>query len=185
MIINILLSIMNHEREEDRNMAAAVVFYSRSNNTRTAAGFLAEKLNAELVELVESKGRQGLLGFMKSGYQAVAKRSSKLEGKPWEKTAGCKKLFLLTPIWGGNGTPAMKRFVEETEFYGKEVIVVTFQSDVQRKGSEKVHNMYKEIIENKGGKFIEGIALHSALPGKFAGKEYIETQVKDFILSDD
>jgi hypothetical protein len=27
--------------------------------------------------------------------------------------------------------------------------------------------------------------LHSALPGKFAGKEYIETQVKDFILSDD
>jgi len=165
-------------------MAAAVVFYSRSNNTRTAAVFLAEKLNAELVELVETKGRRGLPGFIKSGYQAVARRSSELKGKPWEKTAGCKKLFLLTPIWGSNGTPAMNRFVREADFCGKEVTVVTFQSDVQRKGSDNVHNMYKNFIENKGGQFIEGIALHSTLPGKFAGKEYIETQVRDIILSD-
>ncbi|MFO8191374.1 MAG: hypothetical protein R6U08_01145 [Bacillota bacterium] len=163
-------------------MAAAVVFYSRSNNTRTGAMFLADRLNAELVELVEAQKRRGLTGFLKSGYQAVARRASELEGKPWEKIEGFDKLYLMTPIWGGNGTPAMNRFVRKADFSGKEVTVVTFQSDIKLKGSEKVHSTYKEIIESRGGRFMKGIALHSTLPGKFAGKEYIEAQVEDSLL---
>ena len=47
-------------------MSSGVVFYSRSNNTRTGAEYIAGKLGAELVELSEAKGRKGLTGFIKS-----------------------------------------------------------------------------------------------------------------------
>lgn len=162
-------------------MSTGIVYYSRSNNTRTGAEYLAGSLDGELVELVETKGRKGLPGFLKSGFQAVTRKTSELHGEPWERIQGFTKIYLLTPIWGSNGTPAMNKFVQEADFSGKEVTVVTFQADVKKEGSEKVHENYKDGIESRGGTFLEGIALHSALPGKFAGKEYITTQI-DSIL---
>ena len=158
-------------------MSAVVVYYSRSNNTRTGAEYLAEKLNGEVIELVETKGRKGLTGFLKSGFQAVTGKTSALEGEPWKRFEAFDKVYLMTPIWGSNGTPAMNKFVQEADFGGKEVTVITFQADAKGEGSEKVHGHYKDKVEGKGGKFLEGIALHSTMPGKFAGLEHIKAQV--------
>jgi hypothetical protein len=159
-------------------MSIGVVYYSRSNNTRVGAKFLAEELNGELIELAEKKERKGVTGFLKSGFQAVAGKKSELQGEPWKRIAGFSRIYLMTPIWGSNGTPAMNKFAQEADFNGKEVTVITFQADAKGEGSAKVHSAYRERIEGKGGKFLEGIALHSTFPGKFAGEEHLKTQVK-------
>ena len=158
-------------------MSVGVVYYSRSNNTRTGAELLAGKLNGELIELVEIKGRKGPVGFLKSGYQAVSGKRSELKGEPWKRIEGLAAIYLMTPIWGSNGTPAMNKFVDEADFSGKEVTVITFQADAKGAGSEKVHGAYKEKVEGKGGKYLKGIALQSTTPGKFAGKEHIQAQI--------
>jgi flavodoxin len=158
-------------------MTIGIVYYSRSNNTRTGARYLAGKLDGELVELVEKHGRAGAIGFLKSGYQAVTQKKSTLQGEPWARIRNFSTVYLMTPIWGSNGTPAMNRFVEEADFSGKEVTVVTFQADDKGAGSEKVHGVYREKIEAKGGRFVQGFALHSTMPGKFAGEEHIKAQV--------
>lgn len=158
-------------------MSTGIVFYSRSNNTRVAAEFLAEMLKAELIELVEKGERKGFAGFIKSGYQAASGKKSELQGEPWKNATKHEKLYLLTPIWGGSITPAMNVFLGHADFEGREVTVITFQADSKGSGSEKVHEKVKEIVERGGGNFLRGVPLHSAAPGKFAGKDYIESQI--------
>ncbi len=164
-------------------MSTVIVYFSKSNNTKTGAKFLAEHLKAHMIELIEKKARKGLYGFIKSGFQAVTKKCSELTGDPWNLIYAYSDIYLMTPIWAANGTPAMNRFVSKTDFTGRNVVLITFQSDIKKESSVKVHNYYKSMIEDKGGKSFTAIALHSALPGRYAGEEYIHTQVKEVLNS--
>jgi hypothetical protein len=164
-------------------MSLGVVFYSRSNNTRTGAEYLAGKLGAEIIELTEAKGRKGLAGFIRSGYQAVSGKTSELMGDPWEKTEKHSDLYLMTPIWGGKTTPAMNTFLQNAVFEGKKVTVITFQADEKGAGTKVVYDSIRQIVESGGGTFLGGYAMHSAAPGRYAGKEYLEKQIEDQYLS--
>ncbi|MBW6464724.1 MAG: hypothetical protein K0B84_11170 [Firmicutes bacterium] len=162
-------------------MSSAVIYYSRSNNTRTGAEYIADKKGSELIELIEAKGRKGLTGFIKSGYQAVSGKTSQLVGDPWEKAEKHTSLYLMTPIWGGKTTPAMNAFLNKADFKGKDVTVITFQADDKGSGTEGVYSNIRQIVENGGGVFSGGYAMHSTAPGRFAGKEYIEKQLGEII----
>jgi len=164
-------------------MSTGVVFYSRSNNTRTGAEYMAKKVGAELIELIEDKGRKGLTGFIKSGYQAVAGKMSHLEGEPWKEAEKYLSLYLLTPIWGGKITPAMNRFLQETNFKDRKVTMITFQADEKGAGSEILYDSTRQIVENHGGIFLGGYAMQSTVPGKFAGSEHIIEQLEKKFFS--
>lgn len=163
-------------------MTTGVVFYSRSNNTRTGAEYIAGKLGAELIELIEAKGRKGLAGFIKSGYQAVSGKTSALMGAPWKEAEKHSALYLMTPIWGGKTTPAMNAFLQNANFKEKKVTVITFQADEKGAGTKEVYGSIRQIVESGGGTFVGGYAMHSAAPGRFAGKEYIEKQLDEQYL---
>ena len=60
-----------------------VVFYSRTGNTRTIAREIAEALEADIEEVEDTTGRSGLIGWLKSGRDAVQKSLTKL--KPLSK----------------------------------------------------------------------------------------------------
>jgi flavodoxin len=158
-------------------MNSGVVFYSRSNNTRTAAFHLAGINGAEIVELVEINGGKGLFGLIRNMWQASKGQLPGLEGSPWKAIERLDKIYLITPIWGGEIAPAMASFLLKADFKGKEAVVVTFQGDRKGEGSSKVHDKIKKLIIDSGGSFREGYALHSAFPGKYAGKEFIENQI--------
>lgn len=163
-------------------LKTAIIYYSRSNNTRTGAKYLAGKIYAELIELVEEKGRQGFFGFVKSGYQAVSRKESLLQGEPWKLIDSYKRIILMSPIWGSNSTPAINSFLKRADLKDKEIITITFQADKTGKGSDKVYHQIKELIQERGGIFLKGIPLHSAPPGKYAGKEYIVEQIETINL---
>lgn len=158
-------------------MPTVIVYYSRNNNTRAAAGYLAGKLKAQLIELRETREYKGPFGFIRAIYHIGTGKSYPLKGEPWLQIDSFKIIYLMTPIWGGRATPAVKNLLQQSDLKGKEVTVVTLQADKEGEGSSKVHENLKELIEKSGGIFKEGFALHSAPPGKFAGKEHIENQV--------
>ena len=160
-------------------MSTAIVFYSRSNNTKTGAVYIAGKLEAKLIELTETDRRKGLMGFIRSGYQAVSGKTTKLLGEPCKEASAYNFIYLMTPIWGGKITPAMNAFLEEADFLGKEVTVITFQADQKGAGSEDIYENIRQKVEGSGGFFLGGYAMHSAPPGRFAGKEYIEKQLEE------
>lgn len=162
-------------------METCIVYYSRSNNTRTGAKYLSKRIEARLVELVEKKGRKGLKGFLKSGFQAATQKESKLLGDPLREIGSCTSLLLMTPIWASHSTPAMNAFLKNADLEGREIRVITFQAGEKGEGSEKVYTYIKDLVESRGGLFVKGIPLHSAPPGKFAGEEYIERQIEDIL----
>jgi hypothetical protein len=153
-----------------------IVYYSRSGNTRFVAELLAEREGGELVPLEEKGSRRGLWGFLKSGYQASTKRSSRLKGDPWSRIAGCQRLYLLTPIWAGNGSPAANAFLDGAELRGKQVFIVTLQADPRHGKSAEVHGHLTERIRECGGEVSGAYALTSARPGRFAGKEHLRQE---------
>ena len=64
-------------------MKTLVAFYSRTGCTRIAAETIAKTLDADLVELKEQKGRQGITGFLTGGYDAI-------RGKPLVATTAIR-----------------------------------------------------------------------------------------------
>jgi flavodoxin len=158
-------------------MTIGIVYYSRSNNTRTAALHLAEKKGAEVIELAEFNGRKGLFGLMKNMLSASKGQVPKLQGDPWKAIERLDKVYLMTPIWGGQMAPPMVSFMQNADFKGKEAVAVTLQADRKGEGSSKVYDKIKQQVLERGGSFIKGCALHGAFPGKYAGKDYIEGQI--------
>ncbi|SHI50144.1 Flavodoxin [Dethiosulfatibacter aminovorans DSM 17477] len=163
-------------------MKKCILYYSKSGNTEYVANYLAGKIDAALVKLVEVKGRNGVFGFVKSGFQALKKKASKLEGNPWEEVGEYDEIYFMTPIWAGNGTPAFNAFMDKMDLNGKRIYVVTLQADPGKKGSAEVHEYFKTRIENAGGHMVDSYALSSAPPNKYAGNEHLEKEVDDVIL---
>lgn len=172
------------EREEFDPMSTAIVYYSLSNNTRTVAEILAERTGGALIRLEENTSRGGFFGFLKSGFQAATRRMSRLSGEPWEAVRPFDTLYLLTPIWASNGTPAMNAFLSKADLEGKTATIITLQADPDKDGSDKVHDHIRSIVEKKGAAVASAYALHSASPGQFAGKEYLAAQVDNLLPND-
>ena len=90
------------------------------------------------VKLQETKKRKGIIGFIKSGYQAASKKCSELIGEPWEEIKDCDEIYLCTPVWAGSSTPAMNTFMSKADFTDKNVNIATVMADPQLNGAQKV-----------------------------------------------
>ena len=78
-----------------------VVFYSRSGNTRRLAQRLAHALDADLEEVREARGRDGMLGFLRCGYEAT--RGIEPPLLPLRlNPRRYARVFIGTPVWAGH-----------------------------------------------------------------------------------
>jgi hypothetical protein len=162
-------------------MATAIVYYSLSGNTKTVAELVGEKTDGTLIRLEEDTSRKGFLGFVKSGFQAATRRMSNIRGEPWKTAAPFETVYLLTPIWAANGTPAMNAFLENADFQGKTVVIVTLQADPNGTGSEKTIDHMRAVVESRGGSVASSHPLHSAPPGKYAGEDHLRDQTQKLL----
>lgn len=164
-------------------MKRCIVYFSKDGNTEYTAKLLASEVGGELIKLTEKTTREGIVGFLKSGFQAVSKSSSELTGDPWSMIEGFDFIFLMTPIWAGNGTPAINAFLDKANLEGKSISIITLQSDVSHKGIEKVHDYLMKRVASKGGITTESFALTGSTPGKFAGEDHLKNEFKRVLMS--
>ncbi len=150
-------------------MSTAVVYYSKNNNTRVGAENLGERLGAKVIELKEAKNG--------NVFQAIRKKGSTLEEEPWNKIKNDNEIFIMTPIWASNSSPAINAFLNNADLSNKEVTIITFQQSRELKGSEKVHNYIKKKVEQKNGKVLNCYALVGAKMGHFAGEDSIKSEI--------
>jgi len=143
----------------------AVVFFSRNGSTRIAAGIIAEKIDAELIQLKARKARHG---FVVSGFRAVTKKHLPPEGDPWGQIQECSTVVLGAPIWGGNANPVMNGFLARADLTGKKVYLFTVQADPEKAKSDEVLAHYSQRVEDAGGTVAGIFALTGASPGKTA-----------------
>jgi hypothetical protein len=153
----------------DCNDGAAIVFFSKDGNTRTGARLLNGGVNGTIIELKE----------MKKGnfVQALLKKESRLIGEPWLKISDVKYVYLMLPIWAGNGVPAMNSFITHADFTGKEVCVITFQQFADLRNSDKVHKYISDIVSGENGLVKEQYALIGGKMGHCADEKLIKEQI--------
>jgi len=154
-----------------------IVYFSRDGSTRVLAELLGKKYDADVIELTE-KGKKS--GFFKGASKASKKQSIELEGQPYNKIDSYTKLYLCTPIWAFNGTPAMNAFIDNADFTDKEIAIVTVKGFAPDGAMGKTHTFLTESVEKKNGKVSACFDVHGAMIGKAASEAHIMEQINTY-----
>jgi len=95
-------------------MKILVVYYSRSGNSREVGKKIASKLGCDMEEIEDTQDRSGIIGFLKSGYQAIRGKDTRL--KPYNKNPEDYDLVIIgTPIWAGKPSVPISTYLKENK----------------------------------------------------------------------
>jgi flavodoxin len=95
-------------------MKSLVVFYSRSGNTKKIGLEIAQILKADTEEIIDLKNRKGAIGFITGGFAGVFKRQTKIKQVSLNPL-NYDLLVIGSPIWAGNMTPAIRKFLSQLD----------------------------------------------------------------------
>lgn len=113
-------------------MKSLVVFYSRTGTTKRIGEALAQLLASDREELVDTKKRSGLLGFLSAGRDAQAKKLTTLADVKHDP-ATYDLVILGTPIWGGTLSSAMRAYISANKSKFKRVAFFCTQGGTRNK----------------------------------------------------
>lgn len=128
-------------------MTDLVVFYSRSNNTRTAAQTISQETGAKVVEVTDKKSRSGPIGYMLGAIDAIREKKTSIE---YEKVnlKDYDTVYIGTPVWASKPAPAIVEFINDNEFSG--VNTITFAT-MGSSGGDTTINVLNNMIISMGG----------------------------------
>ena len=94
-------------------MKTLIVFYSRTGNTRKIGELIAQKLHADIDEIIDLKNRKGILGFIFGGRDAMKEYLTKITFT--KNPADYDLVIVGTPMWAGSSTPAFRTYLTENK----------------------------------------------------------------------
>lgn len=88
-------------------MKTLLVYYSRTNVTKTIAELIQKELDCDIEEITDGGRYNGKLGYMKGGMNASMGRTSEID--PISKNPSDYDLVIIgTPVWASNmATPVL------------------------------------------------------------------------------
>lgn len=146
------------------------MYYSRTGNTKKVGEEIAKTLGADSDEIVDRKNRQGILGWLKAGWDA--RRGKRPEIEVQKDPRDYDLIIVGTPIWGGKMTPAVRTYLNDYDFTDKKMAFFTTEM-----GGKPV-----ETIEE-----MEEIAAEAQIKGSLCIKQddiqnnNYEAQLSDFL----
>lgn len=91
-------------------MKTLIVYYSRTGVTKKVAELLKQKLNCDIEEIIDTKNRQGPIGYITGGRDAMKEILTEI--KPTEKNPADYDLVIIgTPVWASNMAPAIRTYI--------------------------------------------------------------------------
>lgn len=151
-------------------MQILIAYYSRTGITKKLALELAKTSGADVEEIVDSNRRAGVLGYIVSGREALAKKLAVIEA-PKLDVSEYDLLIVGTPLWAGTMSSPVRAYLHAVkEKIGKVAFFVTQQGT----GQEKVF----KILEDYCGR--PSVANMSAL-SKEVMRGDIKEKITDFI----
>ena len=93
-------------------MKILVAYYSRSGNTRKISGEISSTLECDVEEIIDTKNRSGVLGFIRAGRDASGHKLTVLEDIK-KDPADYDLVVIGTPIWGGNMSTPIRTYITE------------------------------------------------------------------------
>lgn len=101
-------------------MKALIVYYSRSGNTRKIAGEIAELLEGDLEEIIDTQKRSGILGWLRSGSDAMRKSQTVLKD-PMNDPVEYDLVVIGSPNWASHLSSAIRTYIHQNQDKLKDV----------------------------------------------------------------
>jgi flavodoxin len=102
-------------------MKTYVVYFTRSNNSKRIAEKIANKLNAELVQITDGHSYKGLFGYIKAGFYSTSNKKVNIVTD--KEINNYDKLIVVSPIWAGKLANPIRTFLEDYDL--KNIHLVT------------------------------------------------------------
>ncbi|MFZ7121201.1 MAG: flavodoxin family protein [Eubacteriaceae bacterium] len=153
-----------------------IVFFSKDGSTKVLANILAIKNKAKILELIEKNKKSNMIT---RSINATRKKSVELVDEPHKNINNFNKLYLCTPIWASNGTPAMNAFINNSDFDGKEIVIITVKGFSPSNMLQKTHKYLSDLVESRNGKVVKCVDIHGAGIGKTASDKHIKEQIEN------
>ncbi len=152
------------------SMKPLVVYYSRTGVTRKVAEDISSILKCPVDEIIDETKRNGIIGWLFAGRDALQKRLTKISGLLHEP-AEHDIVFIGTPVWAGNMAPAVREYITKYKDSIKKLAVFcTFG------GSGETYTVL-QIEELTGMKAVSTLGLRSSEVSK---KEHLK-KISDFV----
>lgn len=118
-----------------------VVYYSRTGTTKKVAEALALKYKADMEEIVDTKSRSGLLGYILSGRDAIKGASTTI--KPMKYNPADYDLVIIgSPVWASRVIPPIRTYIDQNKKTLKNVAFFITQAG---SGADKVSASMTEV----------------------------------------
>jgi flavodoxin len=111
IVEEILSTGMRHAPPDRMASRILVVYYSRTGNTRQLAEQIARALDADLEAIADPTRRGGVLGFLRSAYEAIRDRRPEI-GPPVHDPAAYSMVVIGTPIWSRSASTPVLSYLE-------------------------------------------------------------------------
>jgi len=151
-------------------MKTLVVFYSLTGTTRNLAFAIAEALKCDVEEIIETKRRKGIPGFLRACYEARLKKPV-----PIKDTTFCPELYDLviigTPVWAGTISSPARTYIQNNKERFKNI---AFFCTAKSSG---INGALAEMERTSGKKAIAQIGIRTR---DIKSGEYIN-KLKDFL----
>lgn len=130
-------------------MKIEIIYFSLSGNTEKVAKIIFEflrtkNINSSLFKLIPEKN----YSFLTNCNLALKEKEIPLKETPDIKNFDL--IFIGSPVWAFNITPAVRTFLNKTDLNGKEIFLFTTYGSGT--GKSKAMRKFEELVRNKGGK---------------------------------
>jgi len=152
-------------------MKILTVFYSRTGTTKGIGEYIANELKCDIEEIYDTQKRSGIIGFLRSGYQATRAKLTVL--KPISKNPIDFDLIIIgTPIWNRHVSTPIRTYLFEN---GSKFKDIAFFCTEGSKGGVRAFTEMEKIC-NKTPK------VRLEITRKEIKKGLHNTKLKDFIV---
>ena len=151
-------------------MATLIMYYSQGGTTDLIAKTLAKHLDASLVRIHDLKNREGFKNRFIASISAF--RESKTDIIPAKvDLTNYDTIYIGSPTWAGNPTPAIITIIDRCNFTGKDVVLFATMDTTH--GDSNIERL-EEKVKMRGARVIESFTL--ATKGKSPEKIVTDTE---------
>ena len=136
-------------------MATLIMYYSQGGTTDLIAKTLAKHLNASLVRIHDLKNREGFKNRLMASINAFRENKTDIIPAKVDLT-NYDTIYIGSPTWAGNPTPAILTIIDRCNFTGKDVVL--FATMDSNRGDSNIERL-EEKVRMRGGRVIESFTL--------------------------
>ena len=151
-------------------MKSLVVYYSRSNITKKLAENIANKINADIEEVIPKVNYQGKIGYARGGKDAITEKIVELEALKYDPQ-DYDLVYIGAPVWASKAANPIISYLKQNE--GKFGEVKFFMTA----GSSGFESSFKQM-EKYSKKPLKTLALTTKEVKKDLGEDKINSFIE-------